>query len=139
MFRSFLVTAALLAVSTSASSYGAPVSFRCVSGQQSRPQFTFFVSVDAREAGISERNRSSIYALIAGRAVPVQGCAPAQQAQVTRSSVYVECAADGDAGFLDLRTDRAGRLSGKMTFPEGSPQFDVDMDAEIPVSCVRIR
>ncbi|HUP56320.1 MAG TPA: hypothetical protein VM598_02635 [Bdellovibrionota bacterium] len=137
MFRYFLVSSALLAVSTA--SLGASVSFRCVSSPQARPQYTFFVSVDAREAGISERNRSSIYALISRRTVPVQGCAPAQQAQVTRSSVYVECIADGDAGFLDLRTDRTGRLSGKMTFPEGSPQFDVDMDTEIPISCVRTR
>ncbi len=71
---------------------------------------------------------------------PVQPAdTPARQAEQTRSSIYVECDADGDAGFLDLNVDRRGRIRGTMTFPEGSRQFDVDMDTSIAVTCTRTR
>lgn len=104
---------------------------------QATPYLTFIVK---RDAGAEHASITYVRSAFFGSEEvqferPVQGCEAANvhATDVSADEVYVECNADGDAGFLSVSRQTGDTFVGHMTFPNtGVEGYD---DQSIAVSC----
>ena len=94
---------------------------------------------------VSENSNFSLYAVthadgfeLAPQQRPVSGCDDMKLLEISPSELYLECNADGDAGFITLNFSNLSRrtlpygsisytnITGQFVFPEGNELFPED-------------
>lgn len=135
MKKLFLVVLTGLTVLSAVPAF-AGVGYVCSVNPNTRPYDTYFIRFqNPTTASVSIMRRAGHGSEEVAYEQRIGGCSPAQRAYFTSRKIYVECDGDGDAGFVDLRTDREGRIAGSVNFPEGKREFQFPSDTSIPVRC----
>jgi hypothetical protein len=75
--------------------------------------------------------KSSIYLVRNNKLFPIKGCSPVAWSKHYKKQAYLECQADGDAGYLQLQF--SNRIMGILSFPEGNVGYQED--TRIPLNC----
>lgn len=50
--------------------------------------------------------------------------------------LYIECAGDGDAGFITLQKQKSDRYVGTFFAPNGKEQLNLSDEEEMPLTCI---
>lgn len=101
------------------------------------PYYTFTINVYNDQSVSIEYVKSAFLGSEEFQVVrPISGCAKGEisLAEIKRDSLYVECSGDGDAGYLSVKRNSKGVLTGNMTFPNSGPDGRLD-DVSLPVAC----
>jgi hypothetical protein len=139
-----LITLTTLAYSAPAS---ARVLFCATDDLDAEPYYTFTVTIHELPTNSTASVRAHRLPKFGVRMLPqsfdITGCqnSHAQFKFVRRStvvrSISIECAGDGDAGYLNLTKSKNG-FKGKIGFPEGAHEAGISEDSEFAVTCKKI-
>lgn len=140
-----LMTIALALTLNSASALANEAAYLCSMGEDAKPHYTFLITVTDIDA---LGNRDGVVASIQYQRnqfygseemsplLTVPGCGKDEHTYAyahEKNEVYVECAGDGDAGFISIKTPARGEMTALLQFPNGNLEFN-DED-QIALTC----